>query len=228
MPEIKKMTAAEFQTMMDSVPYLPLGCFYLEDGGKIIGVDNSDGHAWTEEFDDFESCERWLNGDGDEWKGASQQNRREYRMKASDIVEDALQSRGVLQKELAGRIGQQPKTLSKKLSTNSMKAQELVDYIRELGYEIALVDRLGNERLTVRRRGIGPRVRKMVDGVIYDTQKADAICHTDVENGWYIELYQDANGRFFAAHYSFWPEVDPFITRCPSTEAEALRQKYAE
>lgn len=38
MPEIKKMTVAEFQTMMDSVPYLPIGCFYLEDGGKIIGV----------------------------------------------------------------------------------------------------------------------------------------------------------------------------------------------
>lgn len=66
MPEIKKMTAAEFQTMMGSAtdtPYLPLGRFYLEDSGKIIGVDNSDGHAWTEEFDDFESCERWLNGE---------------------------------------------------------------------------------------------------------------------------------------------------------------------
>lgn len=149
-------------------------------------------------------------------------------MKASDIVEDALQSRGILQKELAERIGQQPKTLSKKLSTNSMKAQELVDYIQELGYEITLVDRRGNERLTIRRRGIGPRIKKMVDGIIYDTGKADAICHTDVENGWYMELYQDAEGRFFAAHYSFWSEVDPFITPCPAEEAETMRRKYAD
>lgn len=149
-------------------------------------------------------------------------------MKASDIIEDALQSRGILQKELAERIGQQPKTLSKKLTTNSMKAQELVDYIRELGYEITLADCAGNDCLTIRRRGIGPRTKKMVDGITYDTGKADALCHTDVENGWYMELYRDAEGRLFAAHYSFWPEVDPFITTCPADEAKVMCQRYAD
>ena len=59
-------------------------------------------------------------------------------MKASDIVEDALQLRGVLQKELAERVGQDHKYLSRKLTTNSMKAQELIDLIHELGYEIKL------------------------------------------------------------------------------------------
>lgn len=149
-------------------------------------------------------------------------------MKASYIVEDALQTRGVLQKELAERIGQQPKTLSKKLSTNSMKAQELVDYVRELGYEIVLVDLSGQERLTVRRRGIGSRVRKMVDGIIYDTAKSDALCHTDVENGWYMELYRDAKARHFVVHYSFWDDVEPFITGCPIDEARVMYCKYAE
>jgi len=149
-------------------------------------------------------------------------------MKASDIITDALQSRGVLQKEFAELVGQLPKTLNKKLSTNKMTAQELVDYANELGYEIALIDRQGNERLTIRRRGIGPRVRRMVDGVTYDTQKSDALCHTDVENGWYMELYRDADGRFFVVHYSFWADTDAFITRCPNEEAEAMYSRYAE
>lgn len=154
--------------------------------------------------------------------------RKGYIVKASEIVEDALRLRGVLQKELAERTGQQPKTLSKKLSSNRMTAQELVDYAKELGYEIALVDLHGHKTVSVRRRGTGPRVRKMVDGVIYDTQKSDALCHTDVENGWYMELYKDSEGRFFTVHYSFWNNVEPFVTRCPVEDAKAMYIAYAD
>ena len=42
--------------------YKPLGLFYLEEDGKFVGIDNSDGNAWTEEFWDKDSCLRWLNG----------------------------------------------------------------------------------------------------------------------------------------------------------------------
>ena len=42
--------------------YTPLGLFYLEEDGKFVGIDNSDGNAWTEEFRDKDSCLRWLNG----------------------------------------------------------------------------------------------------------------------------------------------------------------------
>ena len=40
--------------------YQPLGLFYLQEGDKFVGIDNSDGNAWTEEFSDKESCLRWL------------------------------------------------------------------------------------------------------------------------------------------------------------------------
>lgn len=40
--------------------YEPLGLFYLQEGDKFVGIDNSDGNAWTEEFSDKESCLRWL------------------------------------------------------------------------------------------------------------------------------------------------------------------------
>lgn len=41
-------------------PYLPLGLFYLQDGKKWIGIDNSTGYAWVEEFDTKEACLFWL------------------------------------------------------------------------------------------------------------------------------------------------------------------------
>lgn len=43
--------------------YTPLGLFYLEEDRRFVGIDNSDGNAWTEEFQDKDSCLRWLNGE---------------------------------------------------------------------------------------------------------------------------------------------------------------------
>ena len=151
-------------------------------------------------------------------------------MKASDIVEDALQLRGILQKELAERVGQDHKCLSRKLRSNSIKAQELIDLTHELGYEIKLVDCQGNgQTVSVRRRGTrGPRVKRMAGGIIYDTAKSDALCHTDVEDGRYMELYQDPEGRFFIVHYSFWRKEDATITPCQEDEARHLFEKYAD
>ena len=43
--------------------YEPLGLYYLEEREKFVGIDNSTGDAWTEEFPDKESCIRWLTGE---------------------------------------------------------------------------------------------------------------------------------------------------------------------
>lgn len=41
----------------------PTGCFYTKEGDLYIGIDNSDGNAWTEEFKTKKSCLKWLNGE---------------------------------------------------------------------------------------------------------------------------------------------------------------------
>ena len=148
-------------------------------------------------------------------------------MKASDIISDALRTRGIYQKEFAEKIGTKLTTFNKRLSENRLTAQQFVDYAEELGYKINLVDKSGNNSLAVRRRGTGPRVKKMIDGMIYDTEKSDALCHTEVEDGWYMELYRDEEGRYFVVHYSFWDNVDQFITECPLDEAIILYRKYS-
>lgn len=38
----------------------PLGLFVEDTGVEIIGIDNSDGNAWTEEFPDRLECLSWL------------------------------------------------------------------------------------------------------------------------------------------------------------------------
>lgn len=38
----------------------PLGLFYVRQEGTYIGIDNSAGHAWVEEFSDLSICKQWL------------------------------------------------------------------------------------------------------------------------------------------------------------------------
>lgn len=41
----------------------PLGLFAERlEGGKCVGIDNTTGNAWTEEFDDEAACSGWLSG----------------------------------------------------------------------------------------------------------------------------------------------------------------------
>lgn len=38
----------------------PIGLFYHEDGNTYVGIDNSSGDAWVEEFQSIEECINWL------------------------------------------------------------------------------------------------------------------------------------------------------------------------
>lgn len=38
----------------------PLGLFYVHENGVYVGIDNSTGHAWVEEFASLRQCKEWL------------------------------------------------------------------------------------------------------------------------------------------------------------------------
>lgn len=42
--------------------YEPIGRYYLQEGGKWVGIDNSTGNTWTEEFPTKRKCLKWLRG----------------------------------------------------------------------------------------------------------------------------------------------------------------------
>lgn len=39
---------------------VPLGMFVHDEGTVVVGIDNSTGDAWTEEFPDLTECLMWL------------------------------------------------------------------------------------------------------------------------------------------------------------------------
>ena len=58
MSMIKKITPSEADCILYS--RRPFGLFYMIFDGVYVGIDNSNGHAWTEEFVSLSQCKRWL------------------------------------------------------------------------------------------------------------------------------------------------------------------------
>lgn len=56
--EIRMITKAEADGIIATRE--PRGLFYLDAGKSFVGIDNSTGHAWTEEFDTLPKCRAWL------------------------------------------------------------------------------------------------------------------------------------------------------------------------
>jgi hypothetical protein len=57
--EIREVTAEQASSIIDT--RRPLGLFYCLMAGAYIGVDNSGGYAWTEEFPTLQQCNLWLS-----------------------------------------------------------------------------------------------------------------------------------------------------------------------
>lgn len=55
----------------------PRGLFVLETGVEYIGIDNSTGDAWTEEFPDLTECMIWLAGEKEAAQEAKAQRKYE-------------------------------------------------------------------------------------------------------------------------------------------------------
>jgi len=57
---IKKLTKEQASEVIET--RTPTGLFYTKENGLFIGIDNSSGDAWTEEFKTKESCFKRLRG----------------------------------------------------------------------------------------------------------------------------------------------------------------------
>ena len=57
--EIQKISYTQAERIIDT--RCPLGLFYVLKAGTYIGIDNSNGQAWTEDFPSFRKCKRWLS-----------------------------------------------------------------------------------------------------------------------------------------------------------------------
>lgn len=145
----------------------------------------------------------------------------EYKTVAA-MVREVVDKSGKSHRAVATEIGMSASSFSQRITNNSFSAEELKKIAEATGNQLVF-----RPVSPYQRRGVGERVRMMVDGIKYDTFTATAICHTEPIDGWYKELYMDADGRFYVVHYTRWKHARPFISRVSKEEAKELWEKYA-
>lgn len=146
-------------------------------------------------------------------------------MTPAEIVKDLIGMSSMQQKEVAEKMGWTEQSISNKFRRNSLTAEEYLKIIEILGYELKLVERDTSEEVFTRRKGVGARLKMMVNGVKYDTYKADAICHSDESEDIFYELYVDQEGRYFVAQYVNWEGGVNSISPIGKEDAERMRDK---
>lgn len=124
-------------------------------------------------------------------------------MLVSDIIKQEIADKGVQQKDVAAFMGWTPQNFANRLRNNTVDGDEFVKITNHLGYDIKIVDSNGNT-VEERKKGIGGRAVQMVDRVIYDTEKSDAICHTSEFAESFFELYKNEEYGYFIVLYAKW------------------------
>ena len=103
----------------------------------------------------------------------------EMNMTTAQICKDLIERSTLQQKDIAERLGLTQQNVSNKIRRNRLYAEEFKKIIEMLGYEIKIVKTETKDEIKTRRKGVGKRLRMMVNGVKYDTFKSDAICHSN-------------------------------------------------
>jgi len=137
----------------------------------------------------------------------------------SDVIKQAIAESDKQQKEVAAHMGWTPQNFANRLKNNTVDADEWVEIAKFLGYEVKMVNTESGEQVKEKRNGIGWRVVKMANGVTYDTDKSEAICHTSVFARSFFELYKDTEGRYFIVLYANW-QADGIVMPVEETDAE--------
>lgn len=146
-------------------------------------------------------------------------------MTPTEILKDLIDRSSMQQKDVAKRMGWSPQGISNRFRRGTFNTEEFVKMLGILGYEMKIVKADSSEEVCVRKRGVGKRLKMVVNGVRYDTYKSDAICHSDESQDIFYELYRDAEGRYYVANYVKWEGGVSSISPIGEDDAQRLMQK---
>lgn len=117
----------------------------------------------------------------------------------AETVKELIKMSDLQQAQIARKMGWTPQNLSNRLGRNTLYAEDLVRLLDVIGYKLIIAEKESDEEVTTRKRGKAPRIQMMVNGVKYDTYKADALGYLSFAENLYHELYKTSEGEYFLA-----------------------------
>ncbi len=154
-------------------------------------------------------------------------------MTSREALDAALRITGNKQAEAAAKIGWTPQQLNARLTRNTLRADEFLEIMNAIGVDVTFTVRETGEKINAHIRGVGRRVRAMVDRVVYDTEASDALANSfyadglnEYRDGIAFELYIDREGRYFFAEYTCLDGVKDRITPITASDAAKFIERY--
>lgn len=154
-------------------------------------------------------------------------------MNVKDTLSALFKATGKTKKSVAEAMGWTPCQLSQRIGRETLRADSYIELLDKLGVAVKYVDKETGNEVHFQTQGNGRRVRRMVDRVIYDTAKSDALAGTflafesgTVPSGMKMELYRDTDGRYFFAQYSNVDGSKDVIIPTTESDAKAFIKKY--
>ena len=142
----------------------------------------------------------------------------------AEIIKDLIKRSEVNQFDIGKELGLSEAAMSNRIRRDSFSAKLFLKIISLAGYTFEI--KKDDKVVKPRKKGVGPRVRCMVNGKVYDTKKADAICHTDNDKPFYIELYVNSDD-YLMVHYSNLEGTINTITPITKEDAMLLQEALA-
>ena len=156
-------------------------------------------------------------------------------MTSKELVQTALRQVRISQAEAAARVGWIPQQLSSRLVRGSLNADEFLNVLDKIDVDFVMINRKTGKEIRKIATGEGRRVKRMVDGVTYDTSYSEALANNffaDGKNkyndGRARELYIDSEGRYFFAEYSENNGTKDRINPVSASDAAEFLERYLE
>lgn len=150
-------------------------------------------------------------------------------MNVAETVKELIKKTDFQQAEVARLMDWTPQNLSNRLGRNTLYAEDFMKLLDVMGYKAIIVEKDSEEEVKTRKRGIAPRLQMMVNGVKYDTYKADAVCHRVIaKDCMFHELYKTDDGNYFLAQVMLFEGGVDSITPVSEEAAEKLMNVMKE
>lgn len=146
-------------------------------------------------------------------------------MKVSEIVEAYLRTERMTKSELCRRVGWSGPALAGRLKRNSFSAEDWIKAMGAMGYELKIAKPGAEEP----HFAVGPKVRRTVSHIMYDTSKSTALCDNRIDDDdmTFQELYQDRKGRYFVVMYAMWEGGVHQITPISRADAKDFYERFS-
>lgn len=150
-----------------------------------------------------------------------------------DTLTAILKAVGYTQADAARAFGWTPVQLNAKLNNKSLKTEEFLGIIDELGVDVHFTIRETGKKIRVPAYGYGRQIRGMVNGTIYDTSKSEVLSNSfyadgvnEYTNGNALELYVDKKGNYFFVEYSSFESAKDRIIPTDANSAAEFIEKF--